>query len=102
MKYLKKKGKNMAKKKIQKEKQMKDEDILKKKVVIAEGEVTGHAHRASNADIDEKKTTLKVGKGGSEVTHEEHDTHTLVEDDYDVGIVQELDPYVDEISRVRD
>lgn len=79
----------------------------KKSKILAEGEVTGHAHRVSaedawviGEDTDEVKTLS--APSGTEVTHEEHGTINLPADDYDVSQQREIDPDTEEARRVAD
>ena len=74
--------------------------------VLAEGEATGHAHRA-------RAKTAKVYEGerghrelhaphGTAVDHEEHKTIQVPAGEYNRLIVQEYDPFEDEVREVRD
>lgn len=62
------------------------------RVVLAEGERTGHAHAIYggrvalflNNDGGREYGTLKVGAGGAEVRHEEHTAIALPPGEYDV------------------
>jgi hypothetical protein len=74
-----------------------------KKVVLAKGEVTGHAHVAAGPDLmfDEATKILTVPEGAV-VTHEEHHQVTLPKGKFKIGIVQEEDPYSKELRKVRD
>ena len=73
--------------------------------VLAEGEATGHAHRATGdgvavyGDGDDRK--LQAPKG-TVVTHEEHGLQTWPPGDYDISRVQEFDPFEEEIRNVQD
>lgn len=65
-------------------------------IVLAEGEVTGHAHRLS-ANIGalfkyDKKTYLRVTKDRAALTHEEHGKIELPAGDYEVEIQREYKP----------
>jgi len=80
--------------------------IAKKRgYVLAEGEVTGHAHVIDDieAEVFEKdgvmfiKTTKSIN-----VTHEEHKPITLDAGIWQVGIVKEYDPFSVETREVRD
>lgn len=77
---------------------------IKKDMVVAEGEVTGHYHRVSgNAAVLEKGGSLFVdAKESADVTHEEHGKITTPPGKYEVRIVREYDPLEDEIRSVRD
>jgi len=75
--------------------------------VFAEGETTGHYH-ASVADKNVKMYEengvkyFSVLDGEATVTHQEHGTVTLPKGNYQIGIVQEYDPFAKEINKVRD
>lgn len=76
-----------------------------KRRVLAEGEVTGHAHV-----IDEAATVLVDKEGNLFLSSEKqstvkHDTHHPVElppGQYEVRIVKEYDPFEDSIRKVSD
>lgn len=76
--------------------------------VLAEGEVTAHAHRlVENADVEvyehEGTLFLRVGPGGAGVTHEEHGLGVIDQPgDFRVGRVQEYDHFQEEARQVRD
>ena len=75
--------------------------------VLAHGEVTGHAHRlteASDGLLVEigGQLYLAVGPGGAEIVHEEHKPITLPLGDYKIGRVQEYDHFAEEARTVRD
>lgn len=75
---------------------------------LAEGEVTGHAHRvfgdpgAEVFDQDEKGESRLLKTSGCEVTHEEHKTITLESGQYDVTRQREIDPDSEEVRALRD
>ena len=75
--------------------------------VLAEGEVTGHAHViTATPDVEMYEDSngtlwLKVGVE-SEVTHEEHHAQTVAPGIYEVRRVVEVDPFADEIRAVAD
>lgn len=75
--------------------------------VLAHGEVTGHAHRLTEAsdglliEID-GQLYLRVGEGGATITHEEHKPVELPQGDYRIGRVQEYDHFAEEAREVRD
>ena len=65
--------------------------------VLAEGEVTGHAHqiRGPGADLFDKKGKrfLRViAAQGVSLTHEEHGKQTIPQGDYEVIIQREYEP----------
>lgn len=73
---------------------------------LAYGEVTGHSHRAvaKTAKVYEHeggRRTLSAPRG-TKVVHEEHKTISVPAGEYDRTIVQEYDPFADEIREVRD
>lgn len=76
------------------------------KYVLAEGEVTGHAHRLeSKADIEiggEMGRKEFHAPTGVTITHEEHGPITLRPGKYATGIVQEFDPLAEELRDVAD
>jgi len=71
---------------------------------LAEGEVTGHAHRADSGKVYNLDNNIRLLEADKdvEVTHEEHGTVTLPPGDYLVSGVVEVDPFEDEIRRVAD
>lgn len=71
---------------------------------LAEGEATGHAHRASAGTLLEsgQRRFLRVPKGGATVAHEEHKPVTLPAGEYEVRIVREYDHFAEEARAVRD
>jgi hypothetical protein len=67
-------------------------------LVMAHGELTGHAHRIKKEFVAEAWTgngggvaALKVGPGGATVTHEEHKPVNLPEGTYEVRHQTEFD-----------
>lgn len=73
--------------------------------VLAEGEATGHAHRACGPGVvvygDGPERELHAPNGAT-ITHEEHAAQTMPQDAYDVLRVQEYDPFEEEIRDVLD
>lgn len=73
--------------------------------VLREGEATGHAHRATAADV---RLFLKDGAlymrvpSGTEVVHEEHRALRVPPGDYVVGAVREYDHFAEEARFVLD
>lgn len=72
---------------------------------LAEGEVTGHAHRVDAADA------WVVGRGdrrelsapsGTAITHEEHRTIELPAGDFDISRQRTIDPDDEEARSVAD
>lgn len=80
-------------------------------LVLAEGEVTSHAHvikdteKAEMFEDDNNEKTI-VTSGEVEITHEEHMPIKIGEEDktesFKVGIVREQDPFLEEAREVRD
>ena len=75
--------------------------------ILAEGEVTGHAHRLlEGADVEvyehEGTLFLRVGRGGAPISHEEHGQAVIAPGSYRVGRVQEFDHFAEESRAVRD
>ncbi len=75
--------------------------------VIQEGEHTGHAHRftpntAQLFGVGKERQSLRVLKGGTTITHEEHLPITIEEGDYEIRIVRQKDPFTKLISKVVD
>jgi hypothetical protein len=81
--------------------------------VFAEGESTGHAHRAGggvlyeDADVTGNDGPLRLWetKESTALTHEEHAPHVLLPSPtgrYRIGGVIEYDPFKEAATRVRD
>ena len=62
-----------------------------KRVVLAEGEATGHAHVAEGTGLVFAGDELKV-PDSAVLTHEEHATRTIPKGDFEIRRVVELDP----------
>ena len=79
--------------------------MTKKHDRLAEGEVTGHAHRIDAPDAfvvgdgDERHLTAPNGTG---VTHEEHKRFELPPGDYEITRQREIDPDTEEARAVAD
>lgn len=73
--------------------------------VLAEGEATGHAHRADGgvlyASEDERTMVLDASEGNVTIKHEEHGDVT-VGGRFRVGRVQEMDHAAEEARQVQD
>lgn len=73
--------------------------------VLAEGEVTGHAHEVIGEGVEvlEKDGVLYLSapKGGT-IKHEEHKAFTIPPGNYTVGIVKEYDHFLEEARQVAD
>ena len=74
--------------------------------VVAEGEVTGHAHVILGDGVEVWEapdgTIYVSAPRGGQITHEEHHAQTLPPGNYQVGIVQEYDHFAEEAKNVRD
>jgi hypothetical protein len=76
--------------------------------IFAEGEATGHHHSVALEDnvvlMEDENGTLwcKVDQEEVTVTHQEHGPVTLKQGVYRIGIVREVDPFAEEIHKVRD
>ena len=75
---------------------------------LAEGEVTGHAHRVQTRSakvLDDGNRRFLSAPNGATVLHEEHGpcvVPPLIGDNYERLIVQEFDPFLEEIRNVID
>lgn len=79
------------------------------RIVLMEGETTGHAHAVLDASVEYVETGtadaverwLRVGKDGATLVHEEHSAHELLpKHDYEQWYQFEYTPA--ELIRVRD
>jgi len=74
--------------------------------VLAEGETSGHAHVITDdVELYERDGTLYLSvtkPEGVAVTHEEHLPVTLEPGFYEIGIVQEFDPFSEQVKKVVD
>lgn len=74
--------------------------------ILAEGEVTGHAHaieECPDVELFEHEGTLYLRtKDDTTVKHEEHGPVTVPKGDYEIGIVQEYDYDTEERRNVAD
>lgn len=72
---------------------------------LAEGEVTGHAHRCSREEVSvfdcDNGLRLLDAPNGCEVNHEEHKTVYIEPGKYDIVIAQEYDPFEDKAKKWR-
>lgn len=78
-----------------------------RKYILAEGEATGHAHVIPNltkCDVyaDSDGNLFLDVRSTVELRHEEHATQRVKRGTYRVGRVREIDPFSEEIERVRD
>lgn len=73
---------------------------------LAYGEVTHHSHRATakTARVYERPDGVRElhAPRGTKVVHEEHKTITVPPGEYERMIVQEFDPFEEEVREVRD
>ena len=71
-------------------------------VVLAYGEVTGHAHRIIEGSVEmwsaDKLRFMVVGEEGATLSHEEHGPMRIEPGTYEVRIQQVYDPFT-ELSR---
>lgn len=76
-------------------------------IVLAEGETTGHYHSVEESDTclafkDDAGSIWMDVKAPVIVKHQEHKHVKLPKGKYRVGIVREVDPFAEEIHKVRD
>ena len=74
---------------------------------LAHGEVTGHAHRLTEASDGllieiAGQLYLHVGPKGARIEHEEHKAVDLIEGEYRIGRVREYDHFQEAARQVRD
>ena len=72
---------------------------------LAEGEVTGHYHAATAESATlygDDDAMLLDAPDGTDVTHQEHATVSIPPGEYDRLIVQEFDPFEEEVRSVLD
>ncbi len=76
--------------------------------VLAEGEVTGHAHVIDTLDAcemwkcnDTNELWMNIAEPVT-VKHEEHKAITIPSGTYKIGIVREVDPFEKAVQKVRD
>lgn len=75
--------------------------VSTKRCVLAEGEVTGHAHRVEDDEaelVEIGGRMLLVLERAATVTHEEHKPVTLEPGVWEIGRVQEYD-YLSQMTR---
>tara|TARA_Y100000034_G_scaffold134218_1_gene201997 strand:- start:3590 stop:3907 length:318 start_codon:yes stop_codon:yes gene_type:complete len=74
--------------------------------VLAEGELTGHAHRATGDGVAVMEapdgTRVLSAPNGAEISHEEHGKVAVAPGTYEIGIVQEYDHFAEEARAVQD
>ncbi len=71
------------------------------RIVLAEGEATGHAHRACGSALKLEDGVLSAPTG-ADVAHEEHGKITVPNGDFRRGIVQEFDQFQKQARQVVD
>jgi hypothetical protein len=77
----------------------------KNSYILAEGEVTGHAHRVEgDAELLElgEKLFLRVMNGNVRVVHEEHKAQVIPPGEYEIRRVQEYNHFAEEARAVAD
>lgn len=74
---------------------------MSKSKILAEGELTGHAHRTIAEDSFVENNVLAAPKGTT-VKHEEHNPIKLPPGEYDISIVREYDHFAEEARQVID
>ncbi len=76
----------------------------KGRIVLAYGEVTGHAHAIASKAVKilehEGTRYIRVPKRGADLSHEEHGTIKLAPGEYQIVLQREYSP--EEIRTVRD
>jgi hypothetical protein len=74
--------------------------------VLAEGETTGHAHVIDDGiemfEATDGTLYIRVMKEKAVLTHEEHASIELPRGLYEIGIVQEVDPWTEQPRNVVD
>ena len=74
--------------------------------ILAEGEVTGHAHRLEGGKFqlyeDEKGILYFTVEEETKVNHEEHGVKPLREGIYFIDVEEEFNPFTEELRKVRD
>ena len=75
------------------------EELNDKGNIISEGEMTGHTHKViPQVKVMERLDGIRMFSGATNVTHEEHKTIHLINDDYFADNVKEYD-YFREMER---
>lgn len=73
--------------------------------VLAEGEVTGHAHRIEgDAELFElgDRLFMRVLSGNCRVVHEEHNAQEIPPGEYEIEKVREYNPFTEAVQNVAD
>lgn len=78
-------------------------EIQEDNLILAEGEVTGHAHRicCKGGRYNPITNELTLPED-AEITHEEHNIVGLPAGEHFVGIKQEYDPFESAVRQVKD
>ena len=75
-------------------------------LILAEGEVTGHAHKLTDGIgqlmMLDNIVHLKIFSDKATITHDEHAPIIVPKGDYKINIVREYDHFNEESTRVRD
>lgn len=78
---------------------------MQKRIVLQEGEVTGHAHAAVGDDIaltTKNDARFLDAPSGAVVTHEEHNNVQLPPGEWRVNRINEYDHFAEEARQVND
>ena len=78
---------------------------IKQDNILAEGEATGHAHRAdSTAKLHKTQTNTLYLEAplGTTITHEEHHAVHLPPGNYQIGLIREYDHFIQQAHTARD
>ncbi len=70
--------------------------------ILAEGELTGHAHRVGVEVLERADTGVRVFEGATTITHEEHKPITLPQKLWASDRVVERDFLTEMVNKVRD
>ena len=73
--------------------------------ILAEGETTGHFHQAVGEGVyvkEENNTRTLSAPNGAQILHQEHNRITIPPGEYEQLIVQEYDPFEEQIKNVID
>jgi hypothetical protein len=77
-----------------------------KQIVLAEGEITGHAHRIldlSGAELRQSGSVMYLHLDQpKDLVHEEHGKLRIDPGDYEIDRVKEFNPFEREIRRIQD
>jgi hypothetical protein len=80
--------------------------LVKGSLTLAKGEKTGHHHTVTEGEAELYDSNgvlyLHVESDVATLTHQEHDVVVLPKGDYEIGIVQEYDHFVEEARSVQD